>query len=336
MADSSSVFVYSIELAKMDNRIIKYYAGELSEAERMALLQEASTDLELKREMMECQQVESLMQLGSWQKNELLGRQSLRGFMKARQTEQGRRLLTGMMRYAAVAVVCVFFTWWGTHSLLMNQMPSAVAQELTVPAGQRAHILLPDGTKVWVNANSTLTYPSVFGEERRVRLTGEAYFEVAKEKAPFIVSTGRVDVKALGTEFNVFNYPAEPLAVSLYEGSVRIYRPNQESKGVVLKPDQQLVEKDHHLVVQALTDDAVMWKEGLYAFDKQKMRNILKKLELYYEVKITVKDPLILEYEYTGKFRQWDGVMEVLRIIQKIHPFKIEKKENSNEIILYR
>ena len=80
-------------------------------------------------------------------------------------------------------------------------LQSVIAQELSVPAGQRAHILLPDGSKVWVNAGSTLSYPSLFSDERRVKLIGEAFFEVAKGDKPFIVSTGKVDVKALGTQF---------------------------------------------------------------------------------------------------------------------------------------
>lgn len=202
-------------------------------------------------------------------------------------------------------------------------IPQPVTQELSVPAGQRAHIVLPDGSKVWVNAGSTLTYPSIFGEERRVKLNGEAFFEVAKGTLPFIVSTGKVDIKALGTQFNVFNYPSEELTVALLEGSVRVYHPEQEQQGVLLSPEQQLTATANgRFLVGSITKDPIIWKDGLYAFDKQKLKDILKKLELYYDVKIIVKDTSILEYEYTGKFRQRDGVMEVLRIIQKIHPSK--------------
>lgn len=196
-------------------------------------------------------------------------------------------------------------------------LQSVIAQELSVPAGQRAHILLPDGSKVWVNAGSTLSYPSLFSDERRVKLIGEAFFEVAKGDKPFIVSTGKVDVKALGTQFNVFNYPKEELSVALLEGSVRIYRPEYERQGVILKPNQQLTENNGRFLISPIDKNPIIWKEGLYAFDKQKLKDILKKLELYYDVKIFVKDVSILEYEYTGKFRQRDGVMEVLRIIQK-------------------
>ena len=321
----------------MNSQIIKYYAGELSKEERKALLQKAFSDQELKSEMMKYQHLQSLMNLHPQEKNELLGRKSLKCFMEARQAEKRKRLFFYFLRYAAIVFVCIVSTWWITFSFVGTDiLQPVVAQELSVPAGQRAHILLPDGSKVWVNAGSTLSYPSVFGDERRVKLTGEAFFEVAKGNKPFIVSTGRVDVKALGTQFNVFNYPKEELAVALLEGSVRIYRPECERQGVILKPNQQLTEDNGRFLISSIDKNPIIWKEGLYAFDKQKLKDILKKLELYYDVRILVKNPSILEYEYTGKFRQRDGVMEVLRIIQKIHPFKIEQKEDTNEIILYR
>ena len=97
-----------------------------------------------------------------------------------------------------------------------------------------------------------------------------------------------------------------------------------------------MTENNGRFLISPIDKKPIIWKEGLYAFDKQKLKDILKKLELYYDEKIFVKDVSILEYEYTGKFRQRDGVMEVLRIIQKIHPFKIEQKADTNEIFLYR
>lgn len=321
----------------MDHRIIKYYAGELSKEERKALLQEAFSNQELKKEMINCQHLQSLVKLHPQEKNELLGKESLKRFMKARQIEKKKRLSFHFLRYAAIIIACIVSTWWVTYSFISMEIPQPVTQELSVPAGQRAHIVLPDGSKVWVNAGSTLTYPSIFGEERRVKLNGEAFFEVAKGTLPFIVSTGKVDIKALGTQFNVFNYPSEELTVALLEGSVRVYHPEQEQQGVLLSPEQQLTATANgRFLVGSITKDPIIWKDGLYAFDKQKLKDILKKLELYYDVKIIVKDTSILEYEYTGKFRQRDRVMEVLRIIQKIHPFKIKQKENTNEITLYR
>lgn len=321
----------------MDHRIIKYYAGELSKEERKALLQEAFSNQELKKEMMACQHLQSLAGLHPQEKDEFIGKNSLKSFMETRKAEKRKRLFLYFARYAAIIMVCIASTWWITYSSVHTDTKQIASQELSVPAGQRAHIVLPDGSKAWVNAGSTLSYPSVFDKERRVRLTGEAFFEVAKGALPFIVSTGKVDVKALGTQFNVFNYPTERLAVALLEGSVRVYHPDQEQQGVLLCPGQQLTEEaDGRFHVGDITQDPIIWKDGLYAFNGEKLKDILKKLELYYDVRIIVKNTSILEYEYTGKFRQRDGVMEVLRIIQKIHPFNIRQNEETNEITLYR
>lgn len=320
----------------MDIRIIQYYTGELNKDERRALLLETFSNPQLKKEMMDYQQLQSLMNLHPQKKDELLGQESLKRFMQARKAEKGKRLFLHLLRYAAIFAACIASTWWITFMFVGTDKLQPVAQELFVPAGQRAHILLPDGSKVWVNAGSTLRYPSVFGEERRVELIGEAFFEVAKGTVPFIVSTGDVDIKALGTQFNVFNYPSEKLSVALLEGSVRVYHLNGKQQGATLKPNQELTETDGYFFVKSIDTNPIIWKDGIYAFDKQKLKDILKKLELYYDVNIIVRHASILEYEYTGKFRQRDGVMEVLRIIQKIHPFKIKRKENTNEIFLDR
>lgn len=320
----------------MNNKVIKYYAGELNKEERRALLQEALSNQELKNEMIVYQQIQSLAKLHPCKKNELLGKESLKRFMQLRQAENNKKKIRLFLRYAAIILVCIFSTLWVTFLFFPKQISHPLTQELSVPAGQRAHIILPDGSKVWVNAGSTLSYPSVFDRERRVQLKGEAFFEVAKESTPFIVSTGKVDIKALGTKFNVFNYPEERLSVALFEGSVCIYNLNSQQNGVILQPNQLFTETNGRFQVELMKEDFSIWKKGIYAFNKQKLKEILKKLELYYDVKFVIKDLSILEYEYTGKFRQRDGVMEVLRIIQKIHPFKIEREENAYEIILYR
>lgn len=116
--------------------------------------------------------------------------------MQSRQAERHKKTASLFLRYAAIVIICIAFAGWITYATVNNNMPQPIAQVLSVPAGQRVHITLPDGSKVWVNAGSTLSYPSVFGKERRVKITGEAFFEVAKGKRPFVVSTGKVDVKS--------------------------------------------------------------------------------------------------------------------------------------------
>lgn len=212
----------------------------------------------------------------------------------------------------------------------------ALNQELYVPAGQRAELTLPDGSKVWLNAGSRLSYPSTFTNERRVSLSGEGYFVVAPNKeVPFIVSTSTIDVRALGTEFNVSSYPSSRnIEVYLQKGSVKTYFPGAETNGLIMLPGQCLVQNGKKLELKEMDPDILLWREGLYTFKKQKLGKIIEKLELYYDVRINVKDPEILDYEYVGKFRQRDGILTILQVIQKIHKFKIEKDEELNQITL--
>jgi ferric-dicitrate binding protein FerR (iron transport regulator) len=212
---------------------------------------------------------------------------------------------------------------------------TAVWQELYAPAGQRARITLPDGSTVWLNAGSTLRYPSVFTGERKVHLAGEAFFDVARDAAKtFVVATASLEIVALGTQFNVYSYPgAEYASASLVEGSVEVRSPGRPD-GTVLVPNRQIVYANGQFRTEDFDRDLLLWKEGIYTFREENLEKIIGRLKLYYDVDIVTANPHILQYRYTGKFRQRDGVMEILRIIQKIHRFKIQKDEDLNRITL--
>jgi ferric-dicitrate binding protein FerR (iron transport regulator) len=170
-----------------------------------------------------------------------------------------------------------------------------------------------------------------------VKLVGEGYFEVSHNPdKPFIVSTSSMDVKALGTKFNVYSYPnAEYVRTILLQGCVCVYALGHENKGTLLHPNQQITYQNGQFKVEKMTDeDNLLWKEGIYSFKKEKLKQIIEKLELYYDVRIVVKNRHLLDYEYTGKFRQCDGVMEILRIIQQIHPFQLKMEEDMNRITI--
>lgn len=321
----------------MDQRIIKYYRGELNKKERIELLQEAFSDSELKQQMMEYQNLQALVHLHQNNRDEGYGEKMYSVFKSDTKRRKSKTIMFRRLRYVVTIAACMLITFQITY-IVMKQSVSTnpiLSQILTVPAGQRAHIILPDGSKVWVNAGSEIKYPSVFGKERKVQLKGEAFFEVQKGKNPFIVCTQKANVKVFGTRFNVFSYPHEFFSVSLLQGSVRVYEADKEENGIMLKPGQQLVEGKDGFHVVDIEHDPLLWKEGFYAFNKQKFRDVLKRLGIYYDVDIQTRNPVLLDYEYTGKFRQNDGVMEVLRILQKIHSFKIERKEGTNKIILY-
>lgn len=323
----------------MDERIIKYYQGELDKEEEKVLLDEAYHDSVLKSSMIAYQQLHSLLGLQDIAADRELGKAKYKYFKQLVDRRRRRFLMRRWGSYAAIWIISILASWMLAFYFYSGSDQSemiAMRQELYVPAGQRAELTLPDGSKVWLNAGSRLSYPSTFSNERRVSLSGEGYFVVTPDKkAPFIVSTATIDVRALGTEFNVSSYPSTGnVEVFLQKGSVKTYFPDAEANGLIMSPGQCLVQNGKKLELKEMDPDILLWREGLYAFKKQKLGKIIEKLELYYDVKIHVKDPEILEYEYVGKFRQRDGILTILQVIQKIHKFKIEKNEELNQITL--
>ncbi|MDR2388292.1 MAG: FecR domain-containing protein [Tannerellaceae bacterium] len=326
----------------MDERIPQYFSHELSENERIALLKEAKTDENIKKGLVTYQNVQSFLFFSPEYTDMEAGSKGYSQLMKRQKRKLLKRYTHLAVVYTAVACLLIAGTWMlaisYSRSSTMERMVASGAQELYVPTGQYARITLPDGSTAWLNAGSTLRYPSVFGKERRVFLSGEAFFQVARQrKAPFIVSTEMVDIKALGTQFNVRSYPQKPcLKVSLLEGSVKVYQPFAEEEGTILNPKQQLLlENGEFRLEDGIDEDQLLWREGIFSFKKEHLDIIIEKLEWHYGIHIIVQNPNILKYEYTGKFRQRDGIIEILRIIQKIHKFQMRKEENSNRIILY-
>ena len=207
---------------------------------------------------------------------------------------------------------------------------------ITVPAGQRANLTLADGTNVWLNARSEMRYPAVFtGNKREITLDGEAYFEVAKNKEiPFYVNTETNQVRVVGTHFNVCAYKgSNEFETTLVEGIVDIYAYDNE------RPLTRLTKNEFFGSYQGKYKKAVLpsydylrWREGLYCFDDSPFSCILTKLEKYYNVKITVENPKVLNYRCTGKFKEQDGVEHILKVIQKDHPFTYTIREEGDSI----
>jgi len=321
----------------MDERITKYFLEQLPEAERTSLLKERETNKELKEDFATIQNLQAMTHLTSSSINKEEGEEKFAQIEKNIKRKRIWSIGKNVARYAAAITITFIISWFSFHT--RESVPELVAsqQELYVPAGQRARITLPDGSIAWLNAGSTLLYPSYFDKERKVELIGEGFFEVAKDmERPFIVSTGEVEVKALGTQFNVYNYPkANYLSATLTEGSILVYLNGKEKSGQILEPFQRLILENGKFRLEKDIDmDELLWKEGIYSFKKQRMSDIIAKLELYFDVEIIVNNPRILNYEYTGKFRQRDGVLEILRIIQKIHRFTIDSNEDRSKITL--
>lgn len=218
-----------------------------------------------------------------------------------------------------------------------NEESAPLYQTLYVPAGQRAELILPDSTRVWLNACSRLMYPVTFMKENRlVELEGEAYFEVQRnEKAPFIVKTPKTAVRVLGTEFNVSDYPNRPgFELALLKGSVELL-PSKRSNPYRMKAGEQILLKDGKYLSSNIEDtDYFKWKEGLLCFRDQPISEIIDKLSLYFDVKIYVENQKLLSENYTGKFLAKDGIEQVLKVLQLEHKFVYVKNNELKEITI--
>ncbi|TKC61266.1 DUF4974 domain-containing protein [Pedobacter hiemivivus] len=195
---------------------------------------------------------------------------------------------------------------------------AAQLSSISTPKGGQYEVVLPDGTKVWLNSASSIQFPTAFtGTERKVSLEGEAYFEVAKNKAmPFKVKTSLQEIEVLGTHFNIMAYDNEnSIKTTLVEGSVKV-----SSKGgrALLKPGQQaeLNKINNHLSIQEVsTRDAIAWKSGIFMFAHEDIRSILNKISRWYDVEVIYKNTASAN-RYSGSISRFEDVTEVLKTME--------------------
>lgn len=265
------------------------------------------------------------------------GEAAYAGFVASRRRKAFKRIFTRAAGYAAAVILAAAATWVVTdwYADGKGMLSADTANTITAPWGQRAQVSLSDGTAVWLNSGSTISYPSRFaGRRREVKVTGEAFFDVAHDsKRPFVVSTDQLDIKVLGTRFNVLAYPGGETAVSLVEGRVEVTAHGMDSDPVNMTADDRLSYSGGRMKLDHGFDhDDLLWREGLHSFRGETLQQIAQNLERYYNVQIVIRNPEVAGYRYSGKFRQKDGVSEILRILQKIHGFNIVKDEE-HEII---
>lgn len=239
----------------------------------------------------------------------------------------------GWLKYAAAvaAVVSVgYFSFRGGQSNVESSFGDIV---ITTPQGSRTQLALPDGSKVWLNAGSTISYSQGFGHTTRlIRLIGEGYFEVARnEKLSFSVESDNMRVKVLGTKFNFRDYPTDAEAtVSLAEGSVAMNSQKLPADDHLLKPGMKAtVDKRTGLVHVENYEvaNATQWTNGKLIFDGQPLPEIVKTLERSYNVKITIQDKNLLVLRFYGDFlRQEQTLSEVLDALAKTGKIRYEQK----------
>jgi transmembrane sensor len=198
---------------------------------------------------------------------------------------------------------------------------------ISTPRGGEYQVVLPDGTRVWLNAGSSLRFPVAFGKERNVKLTGEAYFEVAKDASrPFTVSVRDIGVSVLGTHFNIMAYSDEKaITTTLLEGKVKVTDSNGSHHE--LKPGEQAVADASGVKISdADIEQAVAWKNGYFKFERANIEVIMRQISRWYDVDISYEGQVSRD-EFVGKIARNADVSQVLRVLQlsKVH-FRIEGK----------
>jgi transmembrane sensor len=210
-----------------------------------------------------------------------------------------------------------------------DQSGAVAFNTIETPRGGEYQVVLPDGTKVWLNAQSKLIFPTAFrGKQRKVELIGEGYFEVAKNKRmPFLVSSAGQVVEVLGTHFNISAYPDEnTMKTTLLEGSVRITKTNTNQSAMLIPGQEASIKTGGNILVAAVnTNNAVAWKNGYFMFANESLETVMTKISRWYDIDVTYKGNVTKE-AFVGQVSRFEKISEVLSVLELtglVH-FKIE------------
>lgn len=243
--------------------------------------------------------------------------------------------LFSYVKYAA-AILIAGLLIANLYQMLDNA--SCSENVIEVPSGQRANLILSDGTKVWLNSESKFIYPSQFSEKNRnVKLIGEAFFEVTRnEKAPFWVQSPLLTVKVLGTKFNMKTYCHENAVVSLSEGKVMV-ESNNPKVSMILEPNQQAVYSKcmgFKLIKNVDVNLIKSWTEGEAAFVNKTLRDIVRSLERKFDVKIIIEDDGLASESFTCRFKGSATIEQVLILLKDTR--RIEYAIENRQIRIYK
>lgn len=250
---------------------------------------------------------------------------------RIRNAQPAFRILNMAMRIAATLFIPLLLasSWLFYKQYSQPETGNLAMQEITSPAGIRSQVVLPDGSKVWLNAESTLKFPVPFPKDiRNVDLLGEAFFEVTKnQKQPFVVHSGNVAVKVLGTRFDCKAFEEDKtIEVILEEGKVAL------NSNVASGQDESILRPGDRAVIDKATGETqirnekiekyIAWHTGKLIFDNTSMAEVASMLERWYGVEVVVKDPDIIKYRFTTTFDN-ESIFHVIELLSLSSPIQM-------------
>lgn len=245
-----------------------------------------------------------------------------------------------MQRVAAILllpVIAMSVFYFYSEQTSHNQF-TTVYNTVETPLGMRSSLTLPDGTKVWLNAGSSISYPVLFARgSRTISLTGEAYFEVKKDKSwPFVVSTKDMNIMVSGTTFNCNAYPEnDQVQTVLVEGEVTLVNQSSTELATMHPGELATFNSSNQQITKTKTDlqKYVAWKSGKLMFRDDKMNKVVEKLERWYNVEFEIEDHEIANYVYTATFvdESLDQVLKMLTLSAPIRYTISERKKQDDQ-----
>ena len=232
-----------------------------------------------------------------------------------------RRLFLQYMKYAAAVVLGIGISLSTLYLTNQENLSTVGNYKLVTSKGEKIYLQLPDGTKVWLNSCTTLEYAENYGHSNRsIYLDGEAYFEVAKNKdLPFVVKANGIDVKAIGTAFNVSAYMEDSqLTTTLFNGKVAV-QPTLTKQEVLLEPNQVAVYDKSRNKIEVVPYDKKLfaqWRGGFLSFEMMYLQDITKLLERNYNVVFRYENQGIKKLRFSGSFRNNEDLSEILNVIK--------------------
>lgn len=240
-----------------------------------------------------------------------------------------------MLKIASIVLLLIGSSY--LFGLYNNRQPTVITQTIHVPVSNRISVTLPDGTLVWLNSNTTLTYPNVFTDKQRiVELNGEAYFDVTKnDEKSFIVKTNKYNIEVLGTTFNVDAYAGKPsFSTALFTGKLKLYR-SDEDAGLILNHGETAELIDNQLKISRTETEIYRWRDGLIVIEDKSFVEIMQLFEKYYGHEIIIQNNKVKDLGYHGKLRIADGIDHALRVLQNDFRFSYKRDEDTNSIYIY-
>lgn len=317
----------------MREELDNYFLGELSDKEKKELFDKIESDESLKSEFVRMQHTITHTKMCPQKGDSGFAARMINDLERTIRRKQIRHIFLHTVKYAAAIALVVVGGWLYYNKEVVPERELSY-MTVKVPKGQRVNMTLVDGTDVWLSPLSVLRISNGFNlEDRLVELDGEGYFIVKKDEAkPFIVRTNKHDVRVLGTRFNVFAYAASSwFETDLLDGRVEVYSINKPENAVVLNPGEKIAFENNGFVrsVSQFNNEEFL-KNGVFSFNNKPFGKILEYLTLWYDIEFDIKDTVKKDLLVSGKFRQSDEVINILKALQGVYTFRYNVIDEQN------